>query len=175
MADWKFTRAVRSKDFIITTTKATLGDAFSPPIPTDKLSTLNWNVKGTVKLYAADMTFIAEYGPGERMMVTDPAHLSMEKAVLIASLDVEYYCMSAKDGGYLDGEIITLAPDEVRTFMAVQGKSLFVGEGNISATKVYNKHTLLVFENTDEITVTAGAKGSILALFWKLPRREAIR
>jgi hypothetical protein len=172
MAEWGFTKTIRPKGqgFKVGAAHVNLGDAFSPSIPTDKLSSLNWTVKGTVKLYAADMTFIAEYGPGERMMVTDPAHLAMGKAVLIASSEaVEYYCMRPTGDKYLDGEIITLAANESHTFSGVRGSKLFVGEGALVTPKAYPKGAVLILETIDELAVTAGPGGAIITLFWEMP------
>jgi hypothetical protein len=165
--DWHFKKC-HSNDYVsIGEANQTLGDAFSPPIPADKLSTLNWNTKGLVKLYAADMTFLGDYGPGERMLVPEAAHRAMGKAVLIAaSPDITYYCMSSPTGAYLDGEIITLAPNEMRTFTGLTGKSLFVTDGALTDRA---KHALLKFETIDTITLTASTEGAMLVLFWSLP------
>jgi hypothetical protein len=167
--DWRFDMCHNNSDFRVGVFHGTLGDAYSAAIPTDKLCTLNWVTKGRIKLYAADMTFIAEYGPGERMMVSDSAHLAMGKAVLVAASDeMDYYCMRSNTIEYLDGEIVTLAANETRTFSDITGKSIFVSDGELTAPKVYTKHALLVFESANEITVTAGPEGAMLVLFWKL-------
>jgi hypothetical protein len=169
MADWRFESLHRDDNFVITVAKPTFGDAFSPPVPADKLSTLNWTVKGRVKLYAADMTFLGEYGPGEKMLVPDPAHLAMGKAVLIAaSADVEYYCLSASDGGYLEGDVVGIQPDTLHSFTGIQGKIVIVAAGRVStANKTFTKGSLVHVKNIDAIDVTAGPNGAILTVFNK--------
>lgn len=167
MANWAFKRVHReeSLDLTITVCTPTFGDAFSPPIPADMLRTVNWTVQGDVKLYSANMDFIGTYGPGQRMMVSDPTHLGYKKAVLIAaSPQVEYYCLGGRGSTYWSGDLITLAPGEVVTLASLTGKTLFVSAGSIAAQKTYLKHALINFASADSLEVTAGPDGAILAI-----------
>jgi len=168
MADWKFTthhRLASPTMYIVRSTPA-FGDAMSAEHPTDQLRTINWVVKGLVKLYAADMTFLGDYGAGEKMLVPQPSTAFGKTILVAASDDVDYYCLGGTPNGYWTGDIITLAPNETRVFNDVKGKSIFVTDGALTDKA---KHTLLKFEVADEITLTAGDKGAMLVLFWKLP------
>lgn len=172
MADWEFKTDFRitKDDLVICHTNPSFGDAFSPPIPADKLSTLNWTVKGRVKLYAADMTFLGEYGPGEKMLVPDPAHLAMGKAVLIAaSADVEYYCLSGVDSFYT-GEVMLLSPNQEVSFPLYPTSAIFVSKGSIVRdTKEYPKGFLLTNKaQKATISFQAGEAGAIITSFNKL-------
>lgn len=183
MADWRFTERVQPKGawFMAAICYPSFGDAFSPdfPVPpTDNLmiSTLNFSSKGSVKGYSADMTFVSEYGPGEEYLLHDPVHFAMGKVVLVAATDdVEYCCLRALDGTFIDGEILTLSPNEARTFTGLVGKSLIVSDGEVASTdKTYAKRSAVMFEETDSITLTAGPEGAMLVLFWKLPSTTAV-
>jgi len=170
MSDWVFKNCHENSEFRVGYSENIMGDAFSPAIPPDRISTFNWTVRGIVKLYAADMTFLGDFGPGERMMITDPAQLAMGKCVLVAATDdVIYYCMREANDGYLDGEIVTLLPNEVRTFTSTIGKRIFVSKGTISHLKEYANHSLLNLDTLNEITLTAGADGAIIVLFSQVP------
>ena len=88
------------------------GDSFSPAVPADRLSTLNWTVEGTVSVYAADMTLIKNYGPGERMLVPNPDHLAMRKCVLVctsANLAAMSSCLLGSSSLPLRASLISLA------------------------------------------------------------------
>ena len=172
MADWKFKPVCNHADggFIITRCTPSFGDAFSPPIPTDSLCTLNWNNSGTTKLYAANMDHIGDYNRGERMLMgSNPDHMTYGKAVLIAgSDDIEYYCLSPKGGShYMDGEVFELQPNESKSLSDIQGKHLFVSDGDITSPAVVSKHGLVSFESTNTAVVTAGSSGAVIVLFYK--------
>tara|TARA_B110000971_G_C19949676_1_gene472743 strand:+ start:692 stop:1201 length:510 start_codon:yes stop_codon:yes gene_type:complete len=165
--DWKFKLVHRAEeiDLTITETNVTLGDAFSPETPATRLSTMNWTTSGTVKLYSANMDFIAEYGAGERMMVSDPVHLAYSKAVLIASSpEVKYYCLSGRMGGYWTGEVITLSPNESMSLTGILGKAMFVSSGSLVGK---DTHALVHFKTLDTYDIQAGEEGAILAIAFK--------
>tara|TARA_R110000823_G_scaffold272849_2_gene392026 strand:+ start:113 stop:640 length:528 start_codon:yes stop_codon:yes gene_type:complete len=139
------------------------GDSFSPSIPTDRLSTLNWTIKGTVSVYAKDMTFINTYGVGERMLVPNPDHLAMGKCVLVCtSASAEYYCLcNIKEGSYYDGEVIQLSANEERTISGCNGHFMFCSLGTANSLA---KHEILTIDS-DSYVVTAGAEGAIITVF----------
>lgn len=172
MADWKFNMVCNHANggFTITRCTPSFGDAFSPHIPTDSLCTLNWNNSGTTKLYAANMDHIGDYNRSERMhMGSNPDHMTYGKVVLIAgSDDIEYYCLSPKGGShYMDGEVFELQPNESKSLSDLQGKHLFVSDGDITSPAVVSKHGLVSFETTNTAEVTAGSSGAVVVLFYK--------
>ena len=139
------------------------GDSFSPAVPADRLSTLNWTVEGTVSVYAADMTLIKNYGPGERMLVPNPDHLAMRKCVLVCtSANAEYYCLcNTKEGSYYDGEVIQLGANEERTISGCNGHFMFCSLGTANSLEKYDLATI----DSDSYVVTAGAEGAIITVF----------
>lgn len=168
MADWKFKAIYRlpEKGFSITQCTPTFGDAFSPPIPTDRLCTLNWVNKGQVHLYSAAMNFIATHGRASQMRVDDPGHLGMGKAVLIAATDdIEYYCLTPTMG-YMDGTVMELLPEQEINLSGLIGKRLFISDGSLVFPGSYPKHQILFFENSDAQVLRAGPEGAVLVLFW---------
>ena len=172
MADWTFKPVCNHADggFIITRCTPSFGDAFSPPIPTDSLCTLNWNNSGTTRVYAANMDHIDDYVRGERMsMGSNPDHMTYGKVILIAGTDdIEYYCLSPKGGShYMDGEVFELQANESRSLTDLQGKHVFVSDGDITVPAVVSKHGLVSFESTNTAVVTAGSSGAVIALFYK--------
>lgn len=172
MADWKFKPVCNHANggFIITRCAPSFGDAFSPPIPTDSLCTLNWNNSGITKLYAANMDFLGDYTRGERIfMGSNPDHMAYGKAVLIAGSDnIEYYCLSPKGGShYMDGEVFELQANESKSLVDVQGKHMFVSDGDITSPAIVSKHGLVSFESINTAIITAGSSGAVIALFYK--------
>jgi hypothetical protein len=172
MADWRFKSIIRSPDLDFTITQCTpsFGDAFSPPIPSDKLCTLNWVNFGNTLVYSASMDFIGDYGRGERMRADNPEHRAYEKCVLIAGVDpIEYYCLSPANGSqYMDGEVMELLPDEELALTDLMDKHLFVSDGSLVLPTTYEKHFLLSFKTVDATTIKAGPDGAVVAVFYKL-------
>ena len=172
MADWKFNMVCNHADggFTITRCTPSFGDAFSPPIPTDSLCTLNWNNSGTTRVYAANMEHIGDYVRGERMSYTaNMDYMTYGKVILIAGTDdIEYYCLSPKGGShYMDGEVFELQANESKSLSDLQGKHIFVSDGDITSPAVVSKHGLISFESTNTAVVTAGSSGAVIALFYK--------
>lgn len=172
MADWTFKPVCNHADggFIITRCTPSFGDAFSPTIPSDSLCTLNWNNSGTTKVYSANMDHIGDYVRGDRMsMGSNPDHMTYGKVILIAgSDDIEYYCLSPKGGShYMDGEVFELQANESKSLADLQGKHIFVSDGDITSPAVTSKHGLLSFETTNTAVFTAGSSGAVIALFYK--------
>ena len=176
MSDWKFKTDFRitKDDLVIGHTNPSFGDAFSPifsptAIP-GQLSSLNWCSQGTVKLYAADMTFIGEYGAGQKMLVPDKAHIAMGKVVMVASSDdVEYYCLSGVDSFYT-GEVMLLSPNQEVSFPLYPTSAIFVSKGSIVRdTKEYPKGFLLTNKaQKATISFQAGEAGAIITSFNKV-------
>jgi len=139
------------------------GDSFTPRIPTDRLSSLNWCTEGNVSVYARDMTFINTYGVGERMLVPNPDHLSFGKCVLVcASNTANYYCLCGNEDVYYDGEIIQLTANEERTISNCNGHYMFCSMGT---TNSLEKNKILIIDS-DNYVVTAGAEGAIITVFY---------
>ena len=147
----------------ITMSTPTYGDCFNPPIPTDRLSTLNWTVEGTISVYAANMELINDYGVGERMLVPNPDHLRFGKCLLVCtSANAEYYCLSnGVPGRYYDGEVIQLSANEERTISGCNGHFMFCSLGTANSLEKYD----LVTIDSDSYVVTAGAEGAIITVF----------
>lgn len=172
MADWKFEKIymLPDKGISITRCMPTLGDAFSPPIPVERLRTLNWTTSGEVHLYSAAMDFIATHGRGSRMRVDNPAHLALGKAVLVAaSNDVEYYCLTPINGGFFDGEVYEILPGGELPLSGMMGKSLFIADGSLTLPGAFDKHHLLSVETLDSMTLTAGVDGAVVVVFYLAP------
>jgi len=91
------------------------------------------------------------------------------KAVLIAgSDDIEYYCLSPKGGShYMDGEVFELQANESKSLSDLQGKHIFVSDGDVTSPAVTSKHGLISFESINTAVVTAGGSGAVIALFYK--------
>ena len=147
----------------ITMSTPTYGDCFNPPIPTDRLSTLNWTVEGTISVYAANMELINDYGVGERMLVPNPDHLRFGKCLLVCtSANAEYYCLSnGVPGRYYDGEVIQLGANEERTISGCNGHFMFCSLGTANSLGKYDLATI----DSDSYVVTAGAEGAIITVF----------
>ena len=148
----------------ITMSTPTYGDCFNPPIPTDRLSTLNWTVEGTISVYAADMTLINNYGVGERMLVPNPDHLRFGKCLLVCtSASAEYYCLSNNVHGiYYDGEVIQLGANEERTISGCNGHFIFCSLGLLNNLGKFALKTI----DSDNYVVTAGDEGAIITVFY---------
>ena len=146
----------------ITMSTPTYGDCFNPPIPTDRLSTLNWTVEGTISVYAANMELINDYGVGERMLVPNPDHLRFGKCLLVCtSANAEYYCLSnGVPGRYYDGEVIQLGANEERTISGCNGHFIFCSLGTVNSLGKYDLATI----DSDSYVVTAGAEGAIITV-----------
>lgn len=174
MADWKF-RTIQNKPnlgFTITACKPSFGDAFSPPIPVDKLKTLNWNNYGNTHVYAANMDYIGTYGRAEKMSMGDnQEHMEFKKVILVAASDeIEYYCLSPYNGThYMDGYILEFEPNEERTLEDLKGTFLFLSDGSLSGPNnmEYDKHYLLTIKNLNDIKFQAGPEGAVVVVFWK--------
>ena len=142
----------------------TQGDSFTSKIPTDRVSTVNWSTEGNVSVYAKDMTFINTYNPSERMTITNPDHLSFGKCVLVcASKTAKYYCLfNAQDGVYYNGDVIQLSANEERTISNCNGHFIFCSLGSLTNLDKFAITTI----DSDSYTVTAGAEGAIITVFY---------
>jgi len=147
----------------ITRSTPTYGDCFNPAIPTDRLSTINWVVEGTISVYAASMELINDYGVGERMLVPNPDHLRFGKCLLVCtSANAEYYCLSnSVPDRYYNGEVIQLEANEERTFTENNGHLIFCSLGSLTNLDKYGLATI----DSDSYVVTAGAEGAIITVF----------
>ena len=67
----------------------------------------------------------------------------------------------------MDGEVFELQANESRSLTDLQGKHVFVSDGDITAPAVVSKHGLVSFESTNTAVVTAGSSGAVIALFYK--------
>ena len=145
----------------------TQGEMHPALIPTDRISSLNWNTAGSVALYARDMTLIKDYGVAERMIITDADKLSLGRCLLVGTSETpaEYYCLShgcdGMNGRYYDGEVIQLSANEERTISGCNGHFLFCSLGTANSLE---KDKILVIDS-DSYVVTAGAEGAIITVF----------
>jgi hypothetical protein len=167
----------------ITMSTPTYGDCFNPPIPTDRLSTLNWTVEGTISVYAANMELINDYGVGERMLVPNPDHLRFGKCLLVCTSETaKYYCLHNNSTDvYYDGEVIQLGANEERTISGCNGHFMFCSLGNVEGASAnvdeitgmisvgtansLGKYDLATIDS-DSYVVTAGAEGAIITVFY---------
>ena len=148
----------------ITRSTPTYGDCFNPAIPTDRLSTINWVVEGTISVYAANMELINDYGVGERMLVPNPDHLRFGKCLLVCtSANAEYYCLSnSVPDRYYNGEVIQLEANEERTISDCNGHFIFCSLGLLNNLGKFALKTI----DSDNYVVTAGAEGAIITVFY---------
>ena len=112
-----------------------ISDTFNPQIPTDRLCSINWCTEGSIAVYAKNMTLVDTYGVAERMMITNPSHLSLGRCLLICvSETAKYYCLHNNNSQeiYYNGDVIQLSANEERTFTDNNGHFIFCSLGSLT-------------------------------------------
>ena len=66
----------------------------------------------------------------------------------------------------MDGEVFELQANESKSLSDLQGKHIFVSDGDITSPAVVSKHGLVSFETANQAVVTAGSAGAVIALFY---------
>ena len=150
---------------IVMESEVEISDTFNPQIPTDRLCSINWCTEGSITVYAKDMTLINTYGVAERMMITNPSHLSLGRCLLICvSETAKYYCLHNNNSQeiYYNGDVIQLSANEERTFTDNNGHFIFCSLGSLTNLDKFALKTI----DSDSYVVTAGAEGAIITVFY---------
>jgi len=140
-------------------------DTFNPRIPTDRLCSINWCTEGSITVYAKDMTLVDTYGVAERMMITNPSHLSLGRCLLIcASETAKYYCLHNNNSQeiYYNGDVIQLSANEERTFTDNNGHFIFCSLGSLTNLNKFALKTI----DSDSYTVTLQELKVLLLLYF---------